>query len=76
MEIILDMETNTGNNWKLEIGTPNSKICIPITAEDDYELTADLSLQVFYMSHNWYRLIFGFSVYPTTEVVNPLKLSN
>ena len=25
------------------------------------------------MSHNWYRPIFGFSVYLTTEVVNPLN---
>ena len=58
-------------HWKQIIGTPNSKICKPLTAKDDYELTADLSLQVPYMSHNWYRLIFGFSGYPTTEVVNP-----
>ena len=32
--------------WKQIIGTANSKICKPLTAEDGYELTADLSLHV------------------------------
>ena len=58
------------------MGTPISKSCKPLIAEDDYEPTADCCLQVPYMSHSWYRPIFGFSVYLTTEVVNPLKLSN
>ena len=63
-------------NKKQKIGTPTSKSCEPLIAEDDYELTADYCLQLPYMSHNWYRPIFGFSVYLTTEVVNPFKLSN
>ena len=61
---------------KQKIGTPTSKSCEPLIAEDDYELTADCCFQLPYMSYNWYRPIFGFSVYLTTEVVNPFKLSN
>ena len=57
------------------IGTPTSKNCTPLVAEDDYELTADCCLKLPYMCYNWYRPIFGFSVYLITEVVNPLKLS-
>ena len=53
------------------IGTPTSQSCKPLIAEDDYGLTVDCCLQVLYLSHNWYRPVFGFSVYPTTEVVNP-----
>ena len=77
---VLPLEPNWSNHqihWKQIIGrpTPTSKSCKPLIAEDDYQLTADCCLQVHYMSHNWYRPIFGFSVY-LTEVVNPLKLSN
>ena len=58
------------------IGTPISKSCKPLIAKDDYKLIIDCCLEVPYISHNWYRPIFGSSMYLTTEVVNPLKLSN
>ena len=58
------------------IGTPASKGCKSLIAEDDFELTADCCLKVFHMSHNWYWPIFGFNVYLTNEIVNPFKLSN
>ena len=58
------------------IGTPISKSCKPLIAKDDYKLIVDCCLKVPYIYHNWYRPIFGLSVYLTTEVVNPLKLSN
>ena len=58
------------------IGTPISKSCKPLIAKDDYNLIVDCCLKVPYISHNWYRPIFGLSVYLTTEVFNPLKLSN
>ena len=76
---VLPLEPNWSYHqilWKPIIGTPTTKSCEPLIAEDDYELTADCCLKLPYMSHNWYRPIFGFSVYLTTEVVNPFKLSN
>ena len=44
-----------------------------LIAEGDYYLTVDCCLHVLYMSYNLYRPRFRFSVYLTTEVVNPLN---
>ena len=65
--------TNCLIHWKQIIGTPNSKICKPLTAEDDYELTTDLSLQVLYMSHNWYRLVFWSQCVPYYWSCQPIE---
>ena len=64
---VLPLEPNCSYHqidWKQITGTPTSKICEPLIAEDDYQLIAECCLKLPYMSYNWYRPIFGFSVVP------------